>query len=54
MLHLTTLALAAFGTGLLLARLMRAAPEPQPAPEEPERSEDFCWTHGKTEPKDER
>lgn len=32
--------------------MARSAPEP--APEEPERDPDWCWTHGKLEPKEER
>lgn len=53
MAHLLTLALAAFGTGLLFAQALRGDPAPAPEPE-PERDPDYCFTHDKIEREDER
>lgn len=39
---------------LCLVGIAIAKADPQPAPEEPERSPDYCITHGKLEPKEER
>jgi len=40
--------------GLCLVGIAIAKADPQPAPEEPERSPDYCIIHGKLEPKEER
>jgi hypothetical protein len=52
--HTLTAVMTACVMGLLGALMLRATPEPEPAPDGDERQSDYCWTHKEREPEEER